>query len=217
MVNRSVFFKTETDPTGGINYTITGTSQLLSEPYALHSKNAETAADKTYADALLIKIQELQDNAIRSGFYVADVQGNIYSVVKIGKPYWMTVNLTTTKYNNGDPIPNVKDNMTWSGLTNGAYCFYNNDSVNYASNYSALYNFCIIKDSRKICSKGWHVPTAADWEELDATLGGADVAGGKLKYKYDWDSPNTGASNSSGFLAMPSGHRRTDGQYEDLK
>jgi len=91
----------------------------------------------------------------------------------------------TTKYNNGDPISNVKDNIAWSGLTTCAYCFYNNDSINYASNYSALYNYYVIRDNRNICHRGWHLPTAADWEELVATLGGADVAGGKLKYTGD--------------------------------
>jgi len=40
--NGPYFIKTETDPTGGTNYTITGTSQLLSVPYALHAKTAET-------------------------------------------------------------------------------------------------------------------------------------------------------------------------------
>ncbi len=45
------FFKTETDPTGGIDYTITGTSQLLSVPFALHSKTAETViGDVEYAE-----------------------------------------------------------------------------------------------------------------------------------------------------------------------
>jgi hypothetical protein len=40
--NDSYFIKTETDPTGGTSYTITGTSQLLSVPYALHAKTAES-------------------------------------------------------------------------------------------------------------------------------------------------------------------------------
>jgi hypothetical protein len=39
--NSSYFIKTQTDPTGGTNFTITGTSQLLSVPYALHAKKAE--------------------------------------------------------------------------------------------------------------------------------------------------------------------------------
>lgn len=40
--NGPFFLKTETDPTGGTNYSITGTSQLLSVPYALHAKTADS-------------------------------------------------------------------------------------------------------------------------------------------------------------------------------
>lgn len=53
--NGPYFIKTETDPTGGINYTITGTSQLLSVPYALHAKSAESVTGViTETDPLFI-------------------------------------------------------------------------------------------------------------------------------------------------------------------
>jgi hypothetical protein len=52
------FIKTETDPTGGTSYTITGVSQLLSVPYALHSETAETIYGSTTVGGNLIRLTD---------------------------------------------------------------------------------------------------------------------------------------------------------------
>ncbi|MFC1554128.1 fibrobacter succinogenes major paralogous domain-containing protein [candidate division KSB1 bacterium] len=150
---------------------------------------------------------------------VTDIDGNTYKTIKIGDQEWMAENLKVTKYSNGDPIPNVTDSLSWCSLSTGAYCVYNN-TASYADTYGYLYNWFAVDDSRKIAPEGWHVPTDDDWKELEIYLGmsqsGANSTGyrekdvgGKLKESgtSHWTSPNTGATNESGFTALPGGYR----------
>lgn len=138
---------------------------------------------------------------------VSDVDGNTYSTVTIGTQVWMKENLKTTKYNDGTAIPNVTNNATWTGLTTGAYCWYNND-ISYKNPYGALYNWYTV-NAGKLCPTGWHVPSDAEWTTLATYLGGESVAGGKLMETgtSHWISPNTGANNETGFSALPGGDR----------
>jgi uncharacterized protein (TIGR02145 family) len=143
---------------------------------------------------------------------VTDIDGNIYNIVQIGDQYWMKSNLKTSKYNDGTTIPNVTaggDN--WGDLLSGAWCNYDNDPANNAA-YGKLYNWYAV-NTGKICPDGWHVPTAAEWTELTGELGGGAVAGGKMKSTTGWESPNTDASNSSGFSALPGGNRAEGGDF----
>jgi len=139
---------------------------------------------------------------------VTDYQGNVYNTVKIGDQCWLKENLRSTKYNDGTNIPNVTDNSTWANLTTPAYCWYNNDYATYGSVYGALYNWYTV-DTEKLCPIGWHVPSDTEWTQLTDYLGGESVAGSKLKEAgtTHWNSPNTGATNESGFTALPAGNR----------
>jgi uncharacterized protein (TIGR02145 family) len=101
---------------------------------------------------------------------VVDVDGNIYKTVKIGNQLWMAENLRVTLFRNGDSIRNVTNGKGWSNLSNGAYCNYDND-VNKAATYGKLYNWYAVKDKRKIAPAGWHVPTDAEWKQLEMYLG----------------------------------------------
>jgi len=142
---------------------------------------------------------------------ISDVDGNVYHFVTIGTQVWLVENLKTTKFNDGTAIPNVTDN-TWGSLSTPAYCWYNNDA-GWKPVYGALYNWFAV-NTGKLAPAGWHVATDADWATLVAYLGGDTVAGGKLKSTGTveaitglWFSPNTGATNSSGFTALPDGYR----------
>jgi len=139
---------------------------------------------------------------------ITDVDGNIYTSVTIGTQTWMVENLKTTKYNDGTAIPNVTDNTEWGALLTGAYCWYQNDISN-KNPYGALYNAFAVATG-KLCPSGWHVPSEAEWNTLTTYLGGQSVAGGKLKEAgtAHWISPNTGATNESGFTALPGGGRQ---------
>jgi uncharacterized protein (TIGR02145 family) len=142
---------------------------------------------------------------------VTDYDGNVYNTVQIGTQDWMQENLKTTSYNNGDPIPNVTDNLTWAGLYSEAYCWYNNNEAAYKNIYGALYTIYAAGDVRNICPTGWHTASDEDWTILTDFLSGSTVAGGKLKETgtTHWTDPNTGATNSSGLTIMPGGNRST--------
>lgn len=152
-----------------------------------------------------------------TGGTVTDIEGNVYNIVTIGTQIWMAENLKVTKYSNGDPIPNITDGTQWAGLSTGAYCSYNNIAVN-VSTYGNLYNWYAVSDNRNICPAGWHIPTDAEWSTLTTFLGGESIAGGKMKEAgtTHWAVPNTGATNESGFTALPGGWRGYDGSFHDL-
>jgi len=145
-----------------------------------------------------------------------DIDGNVYPIVKIGDQWWFARNLKVTHYRNGDPIPHVTDDNEWTGLSTGAYCNYDNDPANVAT-YGRLYNWFVVEDSRGIAPEGWRIPTDEEWEQLETYLG--ENAGGKLKETgtAHWLSPNTGATNETGFTALPGGFRNYNGDYEYLR
>jgi uncharacterized protein (TIGR02145 family) len=136
---------------------------------------------------------------------IKDGDGNIYTTVKIGTQNWLKENLKTTKYNDGTSIPLVTLSSDWKSLTTPAYCYYDNDAAN-KDIYGALYNWYAV-NTGKLCPKGFHVPTQDEWRSLRSFLG--TDPGGKMKSTTLWNAPNTGATNSSGFTALPGG-RRTD-------
>jgi len=145
---------------------------------------------------------------------VSDVEGNIYNTVQIGTQCWMRENLRTNKYRNNTSITNVTDATAWASLTTEAYCHYNNNIAN-VSVYGELYNWYAVVDSNNICPAGWHIPTDAEFTTLSTFLGGESVAGGKLKANCSglWQTPNTGATNETGYTALPAGHCHYTGYF----
>jgi uncharacterized protein (TIGR02145 family) len=143
---------------------------------------------------------------------LTDYNGNVYNIVQIGTQCWMKENLKVRNYQNGAAIPIITGNSTWIGLSTGARCWFLNDSATYSATYGALYNWFAVGNNNGLCPTGWHVPSYADWTILTNFLGGLNVAGGHLKETgiTHWWSPNTGATNSSGFSALPGGYRDPD-------
>ncbi len=139
---------------------------------------------------------------------VIDVDGNKYQTIKIGTQEWMAVNLRTSKYREGTAIPQETDNTAWQNASSGAWCWYANDN-SYNQPYGKLYNWYAVIDARGLCPTGWHVPSYAEWTTLTSFLGGLSVAGGPMKEMgtAHWTSPNTGATNASGFSGLPGGFR----------
>jgi uncharacterized protein (TIGR02145 family) len=158
---------------------------------------------------------------------VTDFDGNVYNTITIGSQVWMAENLKTTHYSDGTAIPLVTGNSNWDTLTatSKAYCWYNDDVINKAT-YGALYTWAAAMNGaasvttnpsgvQGVCPTGWHLPSDAEWTQLTDYLGGTGVAGGKLKESgtTHWTSPNTGATNETGFTALPGGYRNCDGTF----
>ncbi|HOW39621.1 MAG TPA: fibrobacter succinogenes major paralogous domain-containing protein [Bacteroidales bacterium] len=152
---------------------------------------------------------------------VTDIEGNIYKTVKIGTQVWMADNLKTTKYNDGTLLTDITSDAGWAALNTGAYCLYNNDATTFKGVYGNLYNWYAIdvagNGGKNICPTGWHVATDPEWTIITDYLGGVTSAG-KLKEKgtTHWTSPNTGATNESGFTSLPGGKRDSGGGFADI-
>ena len=146
---------------------------------------------------------------------VTDIDGNIYKTVNIGKQWWMAENLKVTHYQDGDMIPAL------------LYCSYNNNDSNVVV-YGLLYKWNAAH--KNIAPEGWHLPTDEEWSELEMYLGMKQSKamskggwrgkheGSKLKIKGTdhWLSPNKGATNESGFSALPGGCRNHAGRFEEM-
>jgi len=140
---------------------------------------------------------------------IKDIDGNIYNPIKIGNQIWLIENLKTTRYSNGDTIPNVKDTIEWHILQTGAYANYNN-SDSLVNKYGRLYNWPVVNDPKGLAPKGWHVASRKEWEELIDTLGGLEEAKNKLMESTWWTSEDLLPSKSCGFNALPGGFRSSE-------
>ena len=183
--------------------TLSGLTPNTTYYYAAYATNSIGTG---YGDILSFKTGQTAVN---------DIDGNGYDTVIIGSQVWMVQNLEVTHYRNGDSIPNVIDNTQWSKLIDGAYSNYNNNT-DIAGTYGRLYNAYAVLDSRGICPTGWHIPSDIEWKTLESYLG-QDNAGGKMKEAgtKHWKSPNTKASNVSGFSALPGSYRDLAGHFFD--
>jgi uncharacterized protein (TIGR02145 family) len=132
---------------------------------------------------------------------VTDIDGNEYITVIIGNQVWMAENLRTTKYNDGSLIPLEIENNNWEERSGPAYCWYNNDSTNYAETYGALYNWHTINTSI-LCPSGWHIPADDEWTELTDFLEDKNIDGNKL--------------NEIGFKTPPGGYRSSNGAFFNI-
>lgn len=159
---------------------------------------------------------------------VIDIDGNFYNTVKIGSQVWMVENLNTTRYRNGDKIPNITDNIQWSDIDNkgqtGAYCnYYNNESI--GGKYGKLYNWYAVNDKRNIAPEGFHVASYAEWkiliEYVTVKFVNYGAVAKALASDKDW-APSDGnavvgnelsKNNASGFYALPGGYRNYVGGF----
>jgi uncharacterized protein (TIGR02145 family) len=176
-------------------------------------------ADSTYFWKVVIKSIETGETATSPVWSfsfdtlstVTDIDGNVYQTVVIGQQKWMAENFKALNFNDGTPIDNVIDYGEWEATVTPAYSWYNNDYLTYGVIYGPLYNWytvdTISNGNKNVCPLGWHVPDGDDWGALTDALGGGSVAGGKLKETgtLHWTDPNTGATNISGFTALPGG------------
>lgn len=160
------------------------------------------------------------------GAGVTDVDGNEYTTIILGNGQeWMSENLRSKRYCNGDTIINVKEDSLWLITTNGAWAYYENDSL-YNLPFGKIYNGYSVLDNRNICPCNWHVPTSNEWDNLVSYLlpgavpspqtagtNGPDwlnyPVGSYLKSADTlyWNNTYWNSTNSSKFNALPGGYR----------
>jgi uncharacterized protein (TIGR02145 family) len=266
--NGPYFIKTETDPAGGTNYTITGTSQLMSMPYALYAANGITSVQASeitantlkvgFTDALVSANTTVAGNTDKVGITVLqataiiDLQAQVATLqakisdlviataaliqnVTIGTQVWQLKNLDVPTYRDGTIIPEVTDQAAWRGLKTGAWCYnVKADGSTDGPTYGKLYNYYAVMGitveeatnptaaqiaaRKQLAPIGWHIPSDTEWTTLTTFLGGENVAAGKMKETGTtfWASPNTDATNSSGFTGLPGGYRRGSGIFDNV-
>jgi len=208
----------------------------IDKPAKIYSKGNQATIDMGYTIGDRLKFTGIsgiftavltdipsEDKTITFNFYTCiDGDGNNYPSVQIDNQVWMAENLKTTKYRNSAGINCVEDNPVWSSLTSDAYCWYKNDKATYGATYGALYNWYAV-NTGELCPTGWHIPvgwhapTDTEWTTLTSYLGGETVAGGKLKETgtAHW-SQLQGATNETGFTALPGGIRFDDGTFDHI-
>lgn len=149
-------------------------------------------------------------------YLVTDYDGNIYNVICIGSQMWLTDNYRVTHYKDGTAIPNLTAAANWSTDALGAYCWFDNN-IGYKDPYGALYNWYAINNTHGLAIEGWRIPTDVDFDILDAFLTPAE--GGKMKEigLDHWNTPNTGATNESGFTGVGGGNRNCLGNFLSFK
>ena len=211
--NGPYYIKTEIDYTGGTNYSISGTTQLLSVPYALYAEKSGTT--NAAIDTIYSKITNIEKMLILNGIYtVKDYEGNEYKTVKIGNQLWMAENLKSKKYSDGTDII-------------GVYA-YNNDENN-VNKYGRLYKWDATA-LKNICPCEWHLPSDDEWFQLVSTIDPNAVrnndyesivnivstsAGRKMKLDDYWLNSDLN-NNKSGFSAVPAGMRYlNDGGFSE--
>jgi uncharacterized protein (TIGR02145 family) len=152
---------------------------------------------------------------------VADVDGNSYDAIAIGEKILMAENLKVTHFRDGISIPLILQNIEWNSMSYPGFCWYANDVTNKVT-YGALYNWYAANQGN-LCPAGWRVPSDDEWVYLSDRLGGPSIAGGKLKETgtEHWGtsipgSPNTGATNETGFAALPGGFRDLHGEMDQI-
>lgn len=157
---------------------------------------------------------------------VTDADGNVYKTIKVGDYWWMTENLRTKHYNNGDSVAFFTGTVTSSTYDNASYCSYpNNDPANFEKG-GLFYSWWAAMDSRGLCPSGWEVADTAAWYNLAQSIGigskimsGTTDGGWTLVGKYLkadtslWTSSTSASTivDSLQFNAIPLGDFNTGG------
>ena len=141
-----------------------------------------------------------------------EYQGYDYETVQIGEQCWFAENLRSENYRNCDSILSGLSQGEWNETLSGAQTVLDGNDDNF-SLYGRLYNWYAVDDSRDLCPIDWHVPSDSEWTILTTTLGGLEIAGGKMKTTYGWVNAGNG-TNVSGFSALPGRGRNNSGFFD---
>jgi uncharacterized protein (TIGR02145 family) len=249
ITNKPDFAKWDKDSTDNViitgNQTIAGNKTFTGTISASNNTitnvaspvNTTDATNKAYVDALQEKINALENSMIISGAYIKDIDGNLYSTVKIGTQVWMAENLKTTKYSNGDLIGTTTPaTLDITSETAPKYQWACSGSESNVATYGRLYTFYVVTDTRNVCPIGWHVPSDAEWTTMESYLiaNGYNYNGTNTGNNYakamasttGWTTSTTAGApgntdyptyrNKSGFTAVSGGNRFNNGTFINI-
>jgi uncharacterized protein (TIGR02145 family) len=196
-----------TDGTGSGSFTsditgLAGNTTYFLRAYATNSAGTNYGSETTFTT-----------------YAATDADGNNYTSVTVGAQTWLVENLKTTRYRNGELIgTTVPMNLDITTAISPKYQWPCGGNESYVAEYGRFYTYWAVTDSRNICPTGWHLPSDPEWTTFINFLGGASVAGGKIKETgtTHWLTPNTGATNETGFTALPGGYRSIAGAFVSL-
>ena len=204
--NPTIALATKTTNGAGIGNFSSTLANLNPETTYYIKAYAANSAGTAYGNEIEFKTLPTVKSGVGIEF---DADGNIYQTVEINGQIWLTENLKTTKYCNGDDIPNVNFSQ-WDNLTSGAWTYYENSSEN-NDTYGKLYNWEVASSNKNACPCGWRVATREDWTALTNFLG-IQTAGNEIKSVGDiengtglWHTSINPGTNSTGFNATPAG------------
>ena len=196
------------------DYYLTTTSVFNLKENTFYNLSIKNNNDIVYKDKVFCTNQETSTYTVNQNQYATPtIDDDDYyitpetdEVIGIGTQIWTTKNLEVSTYKNGDIIPEVTNPLLWAGLTTGAWCYWENNIAN-GTTFGKLYNWHAVNDPRGLAPDGYHIPSNTEWNTLYNYLGGASIAGGKMKSTGTslWTAPNTGATNESGFTGLPGG------------
>lgn len=221
--------------------------KILDEPGLNITEVFKKVKQEVYAESRETQLPSVEDNSIGGDFYFTKGESNSKAeavnhpaatvkvttttatfdygygpsdaaTVTVGQQTWISKNLNTDHFANGDPIPEARTPEEWKAANdNGApaWCYYNNDLAS-GRTYGKLYNWYAVNDPRGLAPRGWHVPSDAEWTAITDYLGGATIAGTSLKSTSlwaDYNSASVKGNNSSGVACLPGGSRYSGGTF----
>ena len=174
------------------------------------------------------------------GILTDEIDGTIYKTIIIGEQVWMAENLKATHYSDGTELVDGTGVGNIEGDYGTKYYFWYDDNIANGDTYGALYTWAAVMNGaissnenssgiQGVCPFGWHIPSDEEWIELEMFLGMSENEAYEMGYRgvdegakmketgtIHWNSPNTGATNESGFTVLPGGYFYNGGGFDNL-
>ena len=206
---RGICWNTAPNPTTANNPTINGTGSgsftstltglAANTPYYVRAY-ATNSQGTAYGNEVTFTTSS---DGNLTGSFTDPRDGHVYRTVTIGEQVWMTENLAYLPVVHSPTSESITEPRYYVYGYTGSNIVTAKQQINYTT-YGVLYNW---PAALIACPPGWHLPCDDEWTDFTTFLGGESVAGGKMKETgtAHWLSPNTSATNESGFSALPGG------------
>jgi uncharacterized protein (TIGR02145 family) len=222
-------------------FTVTWDTHEVETGYHTFKSKTLTQNGKKYLDEFTVRVYSVNNVPCPGASTVTDYDGNTYPTILIGKQCWMKENLKVIHFPDGTPVNDGTSVQNTRFDYTTKYYFNYNDDETYVETFGRLYNWMAAVNGEAIeldlnpsgiqgiCPDGWHLPSDAEWKQLELFLGlpewevsdrdwRGSIQGGMLKARGTelWKEPNKGATDETGFSALPAGVRTLNEEYMSL-